>query len=88
MTKYIPGDVVKTKWGRAIIMEANENRNGSIISWRDGSETGWGRYSVSHMPGHIDRIWENGVGLGPTVAWYDESELEMVAPSAARPLMR
>ena len=91
MTKYIPGDVVKTKWGNAVILQSNpeyDHVNMREPEWHEIPPDWPCSYSVEHLPGYIERIWEVGIGHGPKHAWYDKSELEMVAPSAARGLIK
>lgn len=84
MTKFIPGDVVKTAWGKAVIAEAHAIIKGHSVNWHEADGSALAAYSASHLPGHIPYIWKDGMGMPSKCAWYSDDELEMVAPSAAR----
>jgi len=68
---FVIGDVVKTRWGNAVVCKAEPMQGRST-------------YAVEHLPGHTEYIWDNGIGHPPKHAWYGDDELELVAESASR----
>lgn len=68
-TQYLPGDMVRTSFGPAIIREAHKTQ---------GRDT----YAVWHLPGWTHK--ETRLGWdSPKGSWYDPTELELVEYGAA-----
>lgn len=63
MTKFIPGDLVKTKWGNAIVGTANTIPD-HMPGW-GAEENAIGSYCVCHLPGYTEYIRVGGVSFGP-----------------------